>query len=344
MRLHRYSSIPEATDVGAGIFCIRIPQPFYSPNNIYVILGREPALIDSGYVRNLGLLQRSLAQINLSLRKIKHIVYTHNHIDHISAALTIRAYSSAKLYGMKGMAAATGDYLDYMHTFQRAMDRLVYKAHVDPLQRKLGLERARQGLGAFVESVEKSAKAESALRLDVELQEGDVIPVGDREIGFLHTPGHCRWHLTPYLVGEGIYFTGDVVLQNISAVYAEMDGNLQQYKQTLERLLRLPIKRILPGHGDEPSNPARMLKVLIKTLGLLEKGVIRRLKEKDFDLHELVIASMGERAERSAYYNTALAIIHSIVQKFVDDGDVEVIEVDPPYERYHWKGHVKRRR
>ena len=331
MRVHHYESIPEFEEIGPEIFRVQIPQPFYAPNNVYLIRSGEPALIDSGYVQNLGLLQRALRRLGLSLSAIEHIFYTHEHIDHISSALVMRSYSKARLYGMRGMAEATGNYVRLIGDLQRAMDRLIYKAHHKREVRDHELERARKGWGDFLKSVESERK------VDPVLVEGDVIPIGKREIGFLHTPGHNRWHLAPYILGESIYFTGDLVLQNISSIYAEIDGNLEDYHHSLERLLKIPIGRLLPAHGPEPDNPHKAVKLIQKTLSLLERGIMRRLRERDYDLSELVTEAIGERVKDGGHYITALATIHAMLQRLIERDQVEVHEVDPPYERYRWK-------
>jgi hypothetical protein len=69
---------------------------------------------------------------------------------------------------------------------------------------------------------------------------------------------------------------------------------------------------------------------------MLEKGVIRRLKTQDHDLAELVALSMGEKVINSPYYVVALGIVHSIVSKHIDNGQVAIKEIDPPYEKYSW--------
>ncbi|PJZ57495.1 MBL fold metallo-hydrolase [Leptospira barantonii] len=338
MKIHRYNSIPEVKDIGDGIFKTEIPQPFYSPNNIYILPDGEPTIIDSGYIENLGLLQKALKTIGLSLSKIKHIIYTHNHLDHMSAALTLRYYTDAKLYAMTGMAAEIGNYVEFVQVFQRAMRRLVYKGHHDNTTRATELKRVDTGIFEFHDALENSERVDPYLDFDVELVEGDVIKAGGREIGILHTPGHNRWHLTPYILGEKIYFTGDLVLQNISSIYAEIDGNLYDYHQSLDRLSKLPIRRLLPAHGPEPDDPQRAIKLLSKTLNLLERGVVRRLKENDQDLSTLVLEAMGEKVANSGYYNTALAILHSLIRKLIDQGQVQILEIDPPYEKYRWIG------
>ncbi|PJZ68787.1 hydrolase [Leptospira perolatii] len=338
MRVHHYDSVPKIEEIGDGILKTEIPQPFYAPNNIYILPDGEPTLIDSGYIANLGMLQRALKQVGLNLKKIKHIIYTHNHLDHMSAMLTLRFYTDAKLYAMKGMAADIGNYLENIQVFNRATKRLVYKGHRSAEDRKRELTRIEEGNLNLINTVKGSHKVEPNVRFDIELVEGDVIHAGGREIGFLHTPGHNLWHLTPYLLGEEIFFTGDLVLQNISSIYAEIDGNLDDYHRSLDRLSKISIRRLLPAHGSEPEDPQKAIKLLSKTLQILERGVMRRLKERDQDLSNLVLEAMGEKVANSGYYNTAMAILHSFVRKFIDKGWVEVIETEPPYETYRWIG------
>lgn len=338
MKIHKYKSIPDVTEVAKDIYKIVIPQPFYEPNNIYVIKSGEPALIDGGFVLNLGLLQRALGKIGLSLSKIKHVFFTHDHIDHISSALTLRYYTDAKQYGMQRMAHTIGDYIKHIGHFQRAMNRLIYKAISDSELRKKEIEISHKGWAGFLSAVYNSDRVDPVLKMDIELVEGDVIDIGGRLLGFLHTPGHNKWHLSPYVVGEGIYFTGDLVLKNISSIYAEVDGNLAYYQNSLERLLNLPISRLLPAHGEEPEDPKRNIKILLKTLSMLERGVIRRLKHGMYDLNDLATEAMGEKIKSSPYYIVALAIIHSIILKLLHHKQIKIHEIDPPYEKYEWIG------
>ncbi|HMV42735.1 MAG TPA: MBL fold metallo-hydrolase [Leptospiraceae bacterium] len=338
MKFHKYTEIPEVEEIGTNLYKIILPQPFYAPNNIYILNGEEPALIDSGFILNLGLLQRAMKRIGLSFSNIRHIFYTHNHLDHISASLTLRSYTKARHYGMQGMAKFVGDFRRHNEAFQRTMNRLLYKAIRDPEKRKKEIQLSEKGFKELLAALKGSKKTDPILKMDVELVEGDVIDIGDRLIGFMHTPGHNMWHLSPYILGEGIYFTGDLVLQNISSIYAEFDGNLSHYHKSLERLLNLPIQRLLPAHGQEPDDPKRAIKVLIKTLNYHERGVIRRLKLGSYDLHELAVEAMGEKISGSPYYVVALAIIQSIILKLISQNHVRILEIDPPYEKYEWIG------
>ena len=337
MKVYQYDKVPELEDLGENIFRVKIPQPFYEDNNVYLLDSKEPVLIDSGYVQNLGLLQRALKRAGIALKRIKKVIYTHDHIDHISASLVLRSYTGARHYGMVGMATEVGDYRMHMQRHQRAMNRLIYKAHANYNFRRELSEKSKESFIRFLAAIDTGKKVDPVLKMDVELQQGDVIAIGDRELGFLHTPGHNKWHLTPYLVGEGIYFTGDLVLKNVSSVYAEVDGDLDLYQQSLKRLLNLPIRRLLPAHFNEPANPQKAIKLISRTIGILERGVINRLKEGFIDLRELTLQSMGEKLEQSSHYATALAVMHSFSMKFQKQGNLEIKEVDPPYEQYRWK-------
>lgn len=337
MRVHAYQKVPPMEDMGNSIFRIRIPQPFYEDNNIYLIDAGEPVLIDCGYVEHLGLLQRTLKQNGYSLAKIKKVFFTHSHLDHLSSSLVLRFYSKALHYGMKGMSAAIGDYRVHLQQGQMANTRLIYKAHHNKNERKILKERSENSFIRLMKEVNTGKKADPFLKMDVELQEGDVIPIGDKELGFLQTPGHNTWHLVPYLVGEGIYFSGDMVLRNVPSIYAGVDGDLQLFQKSLQRLLALPIKRLLPGHFDEPQDPHSAIRLLLRTFSILEHGAIKRLKNDFIDLATLTEKSMGTKLRESGHYPAGLAVMHSFIDKFKKEESIEIKEVDPPYEQYRWK-------
>lgn len=337
MKIKKFETTPLFEEIGDNIYRTKIPQPYYTDNNIYLIRDEEPVLIDSGYIENIGMLQKALRSVGMSLHKIRHIIYTHEHIDHMSAALTIRHYTNAKLYAMKGLADSVGNYLEYMKLFNRATTRLVYKAHNSPDVIAREMKKIDDEDRRFRERAARARKIEPDLYFDVELVEGDILRTGSRQLGFLHTPGHNKWHLTPYLLGEGIFFTGDLVLENISSIYAELDGNLNDYHRSLERLKKINIHRLLPAHGPEPDKPQRSIQLIAKSLGILERGVIRKLKEEKQDLAGLVHSAMGEKITKSGFYHTAIAIMHSMVMKLAAQGHVEILESDPPYEQYVWK-------
>ncbi|MDQ4065707.1 MAG: MBL fold metallo-hydrolase, partial [Actinomycetota bacterium] len=81
------------------------------------------------------------------------------------------------------------------------------------------------------------------------LNDGDVVSSADIRLTALHTPGHARDHLCFWLEGAASLFSGDTILGTGTAVIAPPDGNMRAYMETLERLRRLDVARVYPGHG-----------------------------------------------------------------------------------------------
>jgi len=88
------------------------------------------------------------------------------------------------------------------------------------------------------------------------LSEGDVVPAGGEALTVLHTPGHSPDHLAFWHEPTRTLFTGDLVVRGSSVmIHSSRGGNLGEYLASLERLLALEPKRLLPAHGaiiDDP--------------------------------------------------------------------------------------------
>jgi glyoxylase-like metal-dependent hydrolase (beta-lactamase superfamily II) len=86
------------------------------------------------------------------------------------------------------------------------------------------------------------------------LEDGDVIDLGDRKIEVIHVPG-----ITPGTCGllereSGTLLTGEALSYDNGHVYDgeppdyTNDANPEAFKASLQRMLRLPVKRVYPGH------------------------------------------------------------------------------------------------
>ena len=71
------------------------------------------------------------------------------------------------------------------------------------------------------------------------------------------TPGHSPDHLAH--VADEVAFTGDAVLGHGSVFVAAYPGALAGYLEGLERLRRLPLTLLCPGHGPLVLDPAAKL-------------------------------------------------------------------------------------
>ncbi len=335
MKIKQIESVPEISDIGNDVFKVVLPQPFYAPNNIYILLGEELTLIDSGYIESIPVLQAALKTKNLSLKDIRKVIYTHNHIDHISAALVLKSYApKAVFYGLKGMSEGIGNYIESVDLFRIASNDLFVRAFENVDERNSVIEATEKYWMEFFSRFKQTKKADPILKMDVGLEQGDSVYVGDRELKILYTPGHNLYHITPYLRKEKVYFSGDLIIANLTAIYSEFDGDLDEYRLTLDRLLEEPIQRMLPSHGEELTDPKRSINLVKKTLDILERGIIRRLGESPSDLLNLMEAAMGKKVHSGGHLPTALAMVYALIKRLEKKKKVKIEARSDGYEKF----------
>jgi len=86
--------------------------------------------------------------------------------------------------------------------------------------------------------------------LDQTIDKDTVIKVDDEEIHVLYTPGHWKACISVYLPSSKILFAGDTIFSGFEPTTRFGDKNLWlQWISSLERLSKLDISVIIPGHG-----------------------------------------------------------------------------------------------
>ena len=87
--------------------------------------------------------------------------------------------------------------------------------------------------------------------VDVELQEGDVVKIGNLQLETFDTPGHCDGHLSflmrggdrVYLFGSDLVFSGGKVLcENIH------DCRISAYADSMSKMERHDFDALVPAH------------------------------------------------------------------------------------------------
>jgi glyoxylase-like metal-dependent hydrolase (beta-lactamase superfamily II) len=79
------------------------------------------------------------------------------------------------------------------------------------------------------------------------LWDGDVVDLGDRHFEVIHTPGHSPGGIALWEAATGILFSGDIVYDG-ELVEGTSWLEQWQYRVSMERLLRLPVRVVHGGH------------------------------------------------------------------------------------------------
>lgn len=187
--------------------------------------GDELALVDTG-IGLPGDLDRILANVRadgLDPTRIRKLILTHYHTDHIGGAAELKAKLGVEIYAspLTAQALRTGD--------ERAISLDVARAAgFYPLDYKLG-----------------------TCPVEHELQQGDTVDVGGLTLTAYETPGHSDGHLSfrvtggdrVYLIGGDLVFWGGrISLQTIH------DCRIPEYATSMATIEALEFDALLPGH------------------------------------------------------------------------------------------------
>lgn len=87
------------------------------------------------------------------------------------------------------------------------------------------------------------------MKVDVRLNEGDVIEVGDLKLEVWHTPGHTPGQLS-FKMGN-LLFSGDNIYADacVGVIDAHHGSNIPHFIESLKRILKDDAEYLLPSHG-----------------------------------------------------------------------------------------------
>ncbi len=93
------------------------------------------------------------------------------------------------------------------------------------------------------------AKVRGWTTRDAPLRDGEDIVLDGRRLHVLYTPGHAQDHVAFYSEDEGVLFSGDLILGAGTVNVTPPGGSMTDYLRSLERVERLRLVLIAPGHG-----------------------------------------------------------------------------------------------
>ncbi|MBT9281867.1 MAG: MBL fold metallo-hydrolase [Hydrogenibacillus schlegelii] len=138
----------------------------------------------------------------------------------------------------------------------------------------------------------------------------------------LHTPGHTRGHLSFWLPEQRVLFSGDNVLGKSTTWIGPPEGNLRDYLRTLDRLDRLPVRAIAPGHGSWIPNPHERIHRLRRHRLEREMQILtffQTASRQPVDLFTLTRAIYGQKLP-DRVFPFAMKTMEAHLQKLIEDG------------------------
>jgi len=85
--------------------------------------------------------------------------------------------------------------------------------------------------------------------LIIAVRDGDEIPLNNKKLKVVHTPGHTVGSICLYEIKEGILFSGDTIFPNGSFGRTDLPtGDEKALINSLKRLSKMNVNFLLPGH------------------------------------------------------------------------------------------------
>lgn len=187
-------------------------------SHVYLVKGTDRnVLIDTGIASKFPIVKQHLQQIGLGPEDMDLVILTHEHIDHAGAAIF---FSGNAIIAAHRSAANKIELQDEFVLLQR-------------------FREWRTG----------------ELRVDLWLEEGNYIDLGNYQLRVLHTPGHTSGCICLYEPSHKLLFSGDTVFAGGSLSEIGPSGNISDYMNSIQRLHTLKIEELYPGHGRISKTP-----------------------------------------------------------------------------------------
>lgn len=241
------------SEVYPNIYLIKVPLPIKALGeaNVYVILDNDDFwMVDAGiWLREaIENIEMQIRQLGFDISRLKGIIVTHLHIDHIGGSYYFRRKSKAEVY----IHEMEYERISYI---QNNMDKMI--ADIMKLYLENGVPRGLiEEIYAFHPGY-KSIGIYRELKIDAVLKDKDILQIGDFNFNIVWTPGHTMGHICLYEENNRIILTGDHILPeitpNITLVHRDLNP-LKDYLDSLSRIEKLNPRLMLPGHGPITSN------------------------------------------------------------------------------------------
>ncbi len=247
--------------------------------------GAGLGLVDPGPTACLERLRERLREMGYALADVRAVLLTHIHLDHATASgAIVREVPEARVYVHPKGAVHM---IDPARLLESA-----YRIYGDRLDRLWG---------EFV-PVPPAAV--------VEVDEGDTVELGDRELRVAYVPGHAKHHVAYFEEASATAWVGDVGGIRIPPgspipVTPPPDIDIPTWNESMDRVLAWGPRRIVPTHFGPSDDPGAHFAELRRALDAWGRYVKRSLEGEDPEVVDPVLDR--ERAQEFAVWAEAEA-------------------------------------
>jgi len=214
-----------------------------------------------------GHLLDGLEKLGLNLLDLHTVVLSHAHPDHMGAMSWILEQITPRVFIHHLDVVSALDPTNLINTFDIPLSKRLWAASKDPgPYPRFDLFNFFGDCGCTM----------TGAREVEELQEGQVLNLGDFSFEVIHTPGHSPGHVSFFDRKRRLLLAGDLV-GSVLAWYNPTSGGVIGYLDSLDKLEALEAEIILPAHGpameDARQGIQKMRDKLLKREAILLEGL-----------------------------------------------------------------------
>ena len=195
--------------------------------NAYLIRGsKRTIMIDVGLSSNFPYLLECLRHLDIEPSDLDMIVLSHEHLDHIGAAFH---FSGKTIIAAHRLAA----------------NKIMLRDDFSMLRKMFN-------------------EPDVPIDIDIWLEEGNLIDLGNFRLTVMYTPGHTSACISLFDPDKGLLFAADTLMPGgvMGGVFGS--GSISDYIQSLERLRGLNSRILLSGHGRLSDTPQDDVKIALQ--------------------------------------------------------------------------------
>ena len=225
-------------EILGDLYKLEIPlpgNPLKSVNSYVIKTSDRNLIIDTGMNRRecMNAMELGLKKLGVNIKKTDFFI-THLHADHLGLTPSIASVTS-KIYFSEQDAQRVGS--------ATLWDDLVNYARLSGFP-----ENELRGILHHHPGYKYRPRGDMDFTL---VKDGDTIHIGDYLFECVHTPGHTKGHMCLFDPNKKVLVAGDHILNDITPTIQlwAHDGNpLRKYLVSLEKVFKLNVDLVLPGH------------------------------------------------------------------------------------------------